>query len=96
MGRLGGDEFVIFMKNIKNEDMIPNFMKRLLKNLNLEFTDGINTVEIAASIGVSLFPKNGKTFDELYKNADKALYAVKNNAKNGCTIYGQNVIYNYI
>ena len=96
VGRLGGDEFVIFMKNIKNEDMIPNFMKRLLKNLNLEFTDGINTVEIAASIGVSLFPKNGKTFDELYKNADKALYAVKNNAKNGCTIYGQNVIYNYI
>ena len=95
VGRLGGDEFVIFMKNIKNEDIIPNFMKRLLKSLNLEFTDGVNTVEIAASIGISLFPKHGKTFDELYKNADKALYAVKNNAKNGCAIYGQNIIYNY-
>ena len=95
VARLGGDEFVIFMKNIKDEDIIPNFMKRLLKNLNIEFTDGINTVKIAASIGVALFPKDGKTFDELYKNADKALYSVKNNAKNGCTIYGQNIIYNY-
>lgn len=95
VARLGGDEFVIFMKNIKNQDTIPNFMKRLLKNLNIKFTDGVNTVEIAASIGVALFPRDGKTFDELYKNADKALYSVKNNAKNGCTIYGQNIIYNY-
>ena len=95
VGRLGGDEFVIFMKNIKDEKIIPNFMKRLLKSLNLKFTDNVTTVEIAASIGVSLFPRDGKTFDELYKNADKALYSVKNNAKNGCSIYGQNIIYNY-
>ena len=95
VGRLGGDEFVIFMKNIKDEKIIPNFTKRLLKSLNLKFTDNVTTVEIAASIGVSLFPRDGKTFDELYKNADKALYSVKNNAKNGCSIYGQNIIYNY-
>ncbi len=95
VGRLGGDEFVIFMKNIKTADMIPNFMKRLLKALNLKYENSGDTVQIAASIGVALFPKNGRTFNELYQNADKALYSVKNNAKNGCSIYGENVIYTY-
>lgn len=93
IGRLGGDEFVIIMKNIKSSNMIPSFMKRLLKALQIEYYDCKKTVGIAASIGVALFPRDGKTFDELYKNSDKALYYVKNNDKNGCIIYGEDIIY---
>lgn len=93
VGRLGGDEFVIIMRNIKSLSIIPDFMKRILRALNLKYNNTIYTVEIAASIGIAIFPQNGKTFDELYQKADKALYSVKNNCKNGCTIYGENVIY---
>ena len=37
----------------------------------------------AASIGVAVYPRDGRTFEELYKAADSALYSVKRNGKNG-------------
>ena len=41
----------------------------------------------AASIGVAVYPRDGRTFEELYKAADSALYSVKRNGKNGVAFY---------
>lgn len=86
--RLGGDEFCAFIcDKVKPEEMnamteeIVNVFQQILKtrNLNLEST---------LSIGVAIY--NGKeeiTFDELYENADKALYLAKNSGKSQCKFY---------
>ena len=86
--RLGGDEFCAFIcdkvkpeeVNIMTEDIVNVFHQTLkTRNLNLHST---------LSIGVAIY--NGKeeiTFDELYENADKALYLAKNSGKSQCKFY---------
>ena len=43
----------------------------------------------SVSVGVAVYPKNGKSFNALYKLADSALYGSKRTGKNGYTIYGE-------
>lgn len=86
--RLGGDEFCAFIcdkvkpedVNIMTENIVSVFQQILkTRNLNLQST---------LSIGVAVY--NGKeeiTFDELYENADKALYLAKNSGKSQCKFY---------
>ncbi len=45
------------------------------------------SITVTASIGIALFPKDGATYELLYKNADTALYASKENGKNRFTIF---------
>lgn len=87
VSRFGGDEFVVLMKDIKNADVLDILMKRLLNALNLEFGDGEHVINVRASIGIALAPKDGADLDKLYEKADKALYQVKNQGKNNYAIY---------
>ncbi len=84
VGRLGGDEFVAFLKDIPNASIAEKkalmICKKLRKNYNTE-------VELSASVGIAVSPGDGKSFAELYKKADSALYHVKNNGKNNYAIY---------
>ena len=41
------------------------------------------SVSISSSVGVAIYPNAGRDYDTLYKNADKALYSIKENGKNG-------------
>ncbi|MCR5107715.1 MAG: GGDEF domain-containing protein [Lachnospiraceae bacterium] len=87
VGRLGGDEFVVFLKNMPDNET----MMKESKKLDLLFKDfqvGTYTrYKPTASIGVTVFPKDGQDFETLYKRADEALYRSKNNGKNQLTYY---------
>ena len=54
-------------------------VRQLCVSLRRKLAEG---VELTTSIGVSMYPGDGKTFDELYKNADIALYQAKQSGKN--------------
>lgn len=87
VGRIGGDEFAVFLKLSGSGKQIAQKVIEAKANaacalINEIYTDGVNEVNISSSIGVSVFPKNGKKFDELYKSADKELYLSKNGGKN--------------
>lgn len=84
--RLGGDEFVVFLKNIPVEAIGRN-VESLLKKLHLKYCSNGQSVEISASMGIALVPQHGRTFTELYNKADRALYQVKQEGKNGFKIY---------
>lgn len=75
IGRLGGDEFMIFISgNIKKE-----YVDGLIKKSGiLSFNDKQTKVKITVSCGAAYAPGCGLTFEELYQNADKALYTAKN------------------
>ena len=74
--RLGGDEFnvIIEHQNIANATIVG---ERIVNSLS----QPIDTPDGVATIGVALFPDDGKTEDELLKAADKAMYKVKKGAK---------------
>ena len=89
VGRTGGDEFTIFLCNMKEEAIIKSEAKRVeqfFKNFRAgEYVKYATT----ASIGVSVYPKDGKDFTALYKAADQALYVAKKRGKNQLAFYGE-------
>ena len=93
LGRLGGDEFCVCMSvkgSMSEEDEF-----QLIHRKCTELGDALRKHEIidgkqyngSVSMGVSIYPENGKSFDELYRTADKALYASKRQGKDSYTIY---------
>lgn len=92
LGRLGGDEFAIFLKmsGVHSENAAAFTIKKceqICSAFHNNYTGDDNSYKISASVGAALFPKNGKSFGELYKCADTALYQSKHKGKDTYTIY---------
>ena len=85
--RLGGDEFVVFLTDMTDRQEIAGKAQDIIDMFsdNLKQADCENATSV--SIGIAVFPSDGKTFDMLYNNADKALYYVKKNGKNAYAFY---------
>lgn len=95
-GRLGGDEFVMFFKGKFSIEEIAKECQNLIATLEIKLNrleelcqeDNISLGNnMSVSIGVAMMPQDGNTFDILYKNADKALYFIKQNGKRGYHFY---------
>lgn len=80
--RLGGDEFILLSENIENEHAVYILANRILTTLQRPIEMEPNTIYMNASIGISLFPDDGQTIQELIKNADMAMYKAKSEGKN--------------
>jgi len=82
LARLGGDEFAIIFENIKKEEEIIPIIEKILILLKQDIRIDHVKINISGSIGLSVYPKNGKNIDTLVKCADTALYHCKNTGKN--------------
>lgn len=89
-GRFGGDEFYIFTNNINTEEDLRVLLTTMRKELQFAFEDRLEDFKLTLSIGVSLFPKDGTDYEELFKKADKCLYLAKSKGKNRFIIYDEN------
>ncbi len=87
VGRLGGDEFMVFSPSLTDKRNITQKANELIKALNFTIDKDDITVDISSSIGISIYPINGETYDELYETADKALYYAKKHGRNGFNLY---------
>lgn len=87
IGRIGGDEFVVFIGNVLNEADILLKANTLRSILISPYKTKNESISVSGSIGVSIYPKDGKNYQELLECADKALYVTKGNGKNGFTVY---------
>ena len=76
VARLGGDEFVILL-GLMHANELEMDMQRILTALSLAYTiDGIE-LNISASIGVTIYPKDDADIDSLLRHADQAMYRAK-------------------
>jgi diguanylate cyclase (GGDEF)-like protein len=82
LGRLGGDEFIIILENIASSTQITKIYNRALKSLSTPFIVDGNPYVVSCSIGISNFPQDGKTAEELIRKADLAMYQAKKLGKN--------------
>jgi len=80
LARLGGDDFVL-IQSIRSVDDAAALAQRLLGVLARPFTVEDRQLSVAASIGISVYPNDGRDFLELLKNADAALYHAKESGK---------------
>lgn len=82
LARMGGDEFAIAISNLKIRKDIESILKRILQSLAIPFIISEFAIKTSASVGVAIYPENGKTTDELLKHADVALYQAKSLGRN--------------
>lgn len=91
LARFSGDEFAILLENIiKIEDVI-SFTDRIKKILERPFSINGITHYISASMGISIFPNDGHSVEELIKNADIAMYKVKDSGKNDYRFFSEHM-----
>ena len=86
VARLAGDEFVLAFPDMPAEQ-VERVARKLLGALAAPFSVGEHTAQVGASIGVSLYPDDGRDIDTLLKRADDAMYRVKRGGKNSYTFY---------
>ncbi len=87
VGRFGGDEFFIITDKIKDEESLVYMLKTIKKNLAWDCEALVPGFNVTLSMGISCYPEQGMTYDELLLIADKCLYIAKNKGKNRHTIY---------
>ncbi len=81
VGRIGGDEFFAFMRNVSGSAMAVRKAEELLYSIR-KLCEDYNDVYLSSSIGVAMYPENGKSVDDLYAEADSSLYQAKRSGKN--------------
>ncbi len=82
VGRLGGDEFTLALLDVHDSGDASLVARNLVRVLNAPLMIDDRELRISASVGVSLFPRDGDTVEALMRSADTAMYEVKDGGKN--------------
>lgn len=86
VSRLGGDEFLILL-SVEGVDGAARIARRLLVTVSEPYEIGGHSLRITCSIGISVFPKDSTSFEELFKNADVAMYKAKGSGRDAFHFY---------
>lgn len=89
VGRIGGDEFIILMRNVSTKEAVRSKVEQLIKETKKLAFEEMDGKGITISVGIALFPEHGKTYMNLYRSADQALYQTKRSGRDGFTICGE-------
>ncbi|GBL45481.1 diguanylate cyclase/phosphodiesterase [Sulfuriferula multivorans] len=87
VARLGGDEFTVILGELNDVDCVERIALTILQKLSEPFHLGDQVVYLSTSIGITFYPQDATSFDELLKNADQAMYAAKHQGRNRCSYY---------
>ncbi len=82
VARLGGDEFTVLLYNMKRSCDLEKVILEIIDTLRQPYYIKKKKCVIGVSVGISMFPCDGRDSEELLKKADKALYAAKNGGRN--------------
>jgi diguanylate cyclase (GGDEF)-like protein len=87
LSRISGDEFLLLLNPIQSEYEVAEFIRFILQRLRAPyFIDG-SEIFASTSIGVSLYPEHGRSYEQLRQNADIAMYRVKNDGKGAAAFF---------
>ena len=88
VARFGGDEFVAILENLDCAESAAVVAKKVISKLTDSIpVPGDKHATVGASIGISIFPEDGTTMDQLARAADEAMYAVKEEGRNNFKFY---------
>ncbi|MFQ5344860.1 MAG: diguanylate cyclase domain-containing protein [Mariprofundus sp.] len=87
VARFGGDEFTLFLNDVKGRDNVALVASKILTVLAEPFLINGEKCQIGGSIGISIFPDDHLVMETLTRQADAAMYTVKQAGKNGYRFY---------
>jgi len=91
IARLGGDEFVALLGHLRNSEDTVIVAERILNACTRPIIVAEQVCQISASLGLAVWPFDGETVDELLQNADRAMYASKDEGRNTLRFYDRNM-----
>jgi len=87
VARLGGDEFIIIIEQVHDIGNLDALLKKIMKVTSQTISIENHDLSTSASIGISIFPDDGKNAEQLMRNADAAMYHVKENGRHKYHFY---------
>ncbi len=91
LARLGGDEFGLLSHDGTQAEQASSLAQRVQDCLAQPFIVDEQTIFIGASIGISLFPDDGDSVEQLLRNADSALFRAKSSGRQAFSFYSQDM-----
>ena len=82
VARIGGDEFIIILSSLPEFEVAERIASGLIEQIVQPIRVEKAEVVVSASIGISIYPENGTTSEDLIRSADKAMYQIKRQGKN--------------
>lgn len=89
--RLGGDEFTVCIEDFVDAQALVGTAQRLTQAISEPCHITGHDIFVTASVGISVYPNDGKTMSELLKNADTAMYKAKEQGKNGFQFFREDM-----
>src|SRR5207248_7817963 len=87
LSRISGDEFLLMLNPVQNESEVAEYIHFILQRLKAPFFIDESEIFASTSIGVSLYPEHGGSYDALRQNADIAMYRAKNGGKGAAAFF---------
>lgn len=81
LARISGDEFLLLVNPLEDPEILPLLMDRIIDAMKASFIVDGRTVLASATIGTSIFPLHGRSYDTLQRCADSAMYHAKSSRK---------------
>lgn len=89
--RFGGDEFIIVCPGVSGFPVLESIARRIVADLKTPMAWDGQKISFGSSIGIALSNDNSREQEELIRQADTALYEVKNNGRNGSLVYSDEI-----
>ncbi len=87
VGRMGGDEFAVILEGITGRQDIVTVAQRIVEAVRKPFFIDGRPQSVGVSIGITVYPQDDRSVDELLKHADAAMYCAKQRGGNGFQFY---------
>ncbi len=87
VARLSGDEFAVLLEDLSSTDDVVRVARKILQAFASPFDLGDRELFVTTSIGVSIYPEDGKSANDLLKSADTAMYRAKEAGRNTYQFY---------
>ena len=92
VARLGGDEFVVVLAEVANSDDAARVAAKLMAMVNAAVTLEGRKLSVSPSIGISVFPMDGDSADDLIRHADAAMYHAKDSGRNNYQFFAPKLL----
>ena len=92
VSRLGGDEFVVVLPELREAGDATLITQKLLTVLSREYVVSGRAINVTPSLGVSIFPEDGRDAMVLLRHADYAMYHAKQGGRNNFRFFAQEMV----
>jgi diguanylate cyclase (GGDEF)-like protein len=91
VARLGGDEFIVLLTEIRHVQDASKVARRILDTLSQPFLLAGHEIFVTASMGITIYPLDGKDVETMLKNGDTAMYHAKDQGRNNFQFYNSSM-----